>query len=109
MQAVLQKDELKMLSEEYLAEPLSDTEYEEAKARAKRKLARIIEREGDGDGERRKPCYLAQLIAEAVRAERFSAFTFELGEIFRYAEEEHKRQIQQRKKEMPAAKAAGQI
>ena len=47
MQAVLQKDELKTLSEEYLAEPLSDTEYEEAKAQAKRKLARIIEREGD--------------------------------------------------------------
>lgn len=88
---------------------MSDTEYEEAKARAKRKLARIIEREGDGDGERRKPYYLAQLIAEAVRAERILAFTFELGELFRYAEEEHKRQIQQRKKEMPAAKAAGQI
>lgn len=109
MQAVLQKDELKTLSEEYLAEPLSDTEYEEAKAQAKRKLARIIEREGDSNGERRKPYYLAQLIAEAVRAERFSAFTLELGELFRYAEEEHKRQIQQRKKEMPAAKAAGQI
>lgn len=109
MQAVLQKDKLKTLSEEYLAEPLSDTEYEKAKAQAKRKLARIIEREGDSDGERRKPYYLAQLIAEAVRSERFSAFTLELGELFRYAEEEHKRQIQQRKKEMPAAKAAGQI
>ena len=105
MQAVLQKDELKTLSEEYLAEPLSDTEYEEAKAQAKRKLARIIEREGDADEERRKPYYLAQLIAEAVRVKRFSAFTKELYDLYRYADE----QIQQRKKEMPAAEAARQI
>lgn len=47
----------------------------DAKSQAKRKLARIIEREGDSNGERRKPYYLEQLIAEAASSECFSKFT----------------------------------
>lgn len=102
------REELRSLSEKYLSDSISTQEFEQAETQAKRKLARIIEREGDADGERRKPYYLAQLIAEAVRSDRFSSFTFELGNFIRYAEENRK-QIQQRKKEMPATEAAGQI
>lgn len=103
------KEDLKSLSEQYLSSAISQREFEQAEMQAKRKLARIIEREGDADGERRKPYYLAQLIAEAVRTDRFSSFTFDLGNLIRYAEEEHRKQIQQRKKEMPAAETARQI
>ena len=73
-------------------------EQKEAEKQAKRKLARIIEREGDADGERLKPYYLAQLVAEAVTAERFSNYCNMLHEL---------RTLE--KKEMPAAKAARQV
>lgn len=105
MPTATRRCDLRALSEQYLPGSIERYEYEEAVEQAKRKLARIIEREGDADGERRKPYYLAQLIAEAVRAERFSVFTKELYDLYRYADE----QIQQRKKEMPATEAARQI
>lgn len=89
---------LKQLAELFLQDFLSDGEFEEAEKQAKRKLARIIEREGDADGERLKPYYLAQLVAEAVTAERFSNYCRDIH-VLRTLE----------KKEMPAAKAAGQI
>ena len=89
---------LKQLAELYLQDFLSDEEYTEAETQAKRKLARVIEREGDADGERLKPYYLAQLVAEAVTAERFSNYCRDIH-VLRTLE----------KKEMPAAKAAGQI
>lgn len=89
---------LKQLAELFLQDFLSDGEFEEAEKQAKRKLARIIEREGDADGERLKPYYLAQLVAEAVTAERFSNYCKNIH-VLRTLE----------KKEMPAAKAAGQI
>lgn len=108
MLATAVKEDLKSLSEQYLSSAISQREFEQAEMQAKRKLARIIEREGDADGERRKPYYLAQLIAEAVRSDRLSSLTFELGNFIRCAEESRK-QIQQRKKEMPAAETAGQI
>ena len=85
---------LKQSVEQQLSVSLSDSEYEEAETSAKRKLARIIEREGDADGERLKPYYLVQLISEAITAERFSLCCY-----LKALE----------KKEMPAAKAAGQI
>lgn len=47
-------------------------EFMEASLSAKDKLKRIIEREGDADGERTQPYYLAQLIAEAINQNRFS-------------------------------------
>lgn len=40
---------------------------------AQNKLNRIISREGDADGERRKPYYLGCLVAEAIRASEFAA------------------------------------
>lgn len=40
--------------------------YQEA---GMRKLGWIISREGDADGERLKPYYLAQLIAEAIKSD----------------------------------------
>lgn len=64
---------------------------------AKRKLARIIEREGDADGGRLQPYYITQLTAEAVREQSSSDFTIMLCE-----------QIH-REKEKPAAEAARQI
>lgn len=39
---------------------------------AQRKLELIISREGDGNGERLKPYYLAQLLWEIISLERFS-------------------------------------
>ncbi len=62
---------------------------------AKRKLALIIEREGDLNGERRKPYYLNRIIEETIRAHQFSK-TCSLISL-------------EIKKEMPAAEAAGQI
>lgn len=100
---------LKEEAESYFGGPIPKNEYDVAVDRAKRKLARIIEREGDSNGERRKQYYLAQLISEEVQANRFSDFTIAVckayEEIDRYVE-----QIQKGiKKEMPAARAARQI
>lgn len=39
---------------------------------AKRKLELIISREGDGNGERLKPYYLASILWEIISLERFS-------------------------------------
>lgn len=49
-------------------DPNANREYEEAEREAKRKLARIIEREGDAGGERSKPYYLETLIFEILSA-----------------------------------------
>ena len=85
----------KQIAEYYLSDVITNSEYEEAQKQAEKKLAQIIKREGDMSGERSRPYYLAQLIAEAVTAKRFSNHCNLLT-----------REI---KKEMPAAKAAGQI
>lgn len=60
---------------------IEPSEWDKAKAYAERKLKGIIEREGDGDGARRQPWYLAQLIAETVQGSRISKFTLDLMEI----------------------------
>jgi len=86
---------LKELAEKYFGASIPPTEWDEAKAAAERKLDWIISREGDADGDRREPWYLAQLIAEAVRASRFSRFTYELMDMMATLEA----------KEKPAAKA----
>ena len=62
-------EELRQQAEHYLGTEIEPSEWDKAKAYAERKLKGIIEREGDGDGERRKPYYLAQLIAETVRSD----------------------------------------
>lgn len=55
-----------------MPEPWTPEEYRRASEYAARKLEWIISLEGDADGERRKPYYMAQLIAEAIAAERLS-------------------------------------
>lgn len=72
----------------YLGAAIEPQEWGKAKAFAERKLNGIIEREGDCGGERREPYYLAQLIAETVRSDRFSQFTLDLIELDRYLDEQ---------------------
>lgn len=74
-------------AEYYLGTAIEPSEWGEAKKYAERKLKRIIDREGDGNGARREPWYLAQLIAEAVRGSRFSQFTFDLMDLLEHADE----------------------
>ena len=52
-------------------------ELAEAIPVAKRKLDLIIEREGDADGKRIEPKYLAMLIAEVLRSQRIQRETLE--------------------------------
>jgi hypothetical protein len=74
--------ELRRLAEEFLGGEIFDFEFAKAKEYAERKLFDwIIPREGDLDGERREPWYLAKLIEEAVRASRLSEYCE-----FRYTE-----------------------
>lgn len=82
------EDTLRQQAEHYLGTTIEPSEWGKAKAYAERKLKGIIEREGDGDGMRREPWYLAQLIAETVSGERFSRFTFDLMALSQYADEQ---------------------
>lgn len=77
--------QLKATAEKYLGDSISTDEWGKAKESAERKLEWIIGREGDADGARREPWYMAQLIAEAVRASRLTRFTFEVCETIRLA------------------------
>lgn len=72
---------LQRQAEQYLGAAIEPSEWSEAKTYAERKLKGIIDREGDADGARREPWYLAQLIAETVRASRFSQVLLEIAEI----------------------------
>lgn len=67
---------LRVLAEKYNGSAIADEEYIKALARAERKLEIIITREGDCNGERLKPYYLAQLISESVNSERFTTYCF---------------------------------
>lgn len=69
----------KELVEKYLGCSVRDDEFVFAARYAKRKLELAIEREGDAGGMRREPWYLAQLTAETIQAERFSAYCYEMG------------------------------
>ena len=83
------------LAERYLGTSILPNEWPEASAAAERKLARIISREGDANGKRQEPYYLAQLIAEAIRNNRICRFSTELIDLMNTLEA----------KEKPAAKA----
>ena len=82
MEATLQQQ-----AEQYLGTAIDPLEWDDARAYAEHKLKKIIEREGDADGARREPWYLAQLIAEAVKGNRFSKLTQDLWEAYRYIEQ----------------------
>lgn len=81
------EEDLHQQAEHYLGTEIEPQEWDKAKTNAERKLNRIIEREGDENGMRREPWYLAQLIAEAVKSDRFSTFTIQLAELIKYADE----------------------
>ena len=72
---------LRRRAESYLGSSIAPSELEEAKAYAERKLAYIIDREGDANGARRQPDYLAQLIAETVRGNRLSRCLYDIMEL----------------------------
>lgn len=72
---------LRRQTEYYLRTEIGASEWSEAKTYAEQKLKRIIDHEGDEGKTRRETWYLAQLIAEAIRANRFSTFTFASMEI----------------------------
>lgn len=74
---------LRRQTEYYLRTEIGASEWSEAKTYAEQKLKRIIDHEGDEGKTRRKTWYLAQLIAETVRANRFSTFTSASMEILR--------------------------
>ena len=50
--------------------PITLAEIHESWQEAEDKLDRIIEREGDADGERRKPEYSIQILREIILAKR---------------------------------------
>ncbi len=63
---------LKASVEDVLKCTVSNDEMKKAEQSARRKLDWIIKLEGDSNGERLKPWYLTQLIAESVSQNRFS-------------------------------------
>lgn len=84
-------DSLRERAERYLGTAIEPQEWGNAKVQAERKLGQIIEREGDLNGVRRESWYLAQLIAETVKSERFNRFTIMLISFNKYAEEQMKK------------------
>lgn len=78
---------MRQQAEHYLGAAIEPSEWGEAKEYAERKLDWIINREGDAGGERHKPYYLAQLIAEAVKASRFTRFTLGLCALMKCADD----------------------
>ena len=69
---------LQRQAEQCLGTVISPHEWVKARANASQKLARIIARDGDENGARREPWYLAQLVAEAVREGRIASVTYGL-------------------------------
>lgn len=64
--------ELRAQAESHLGEAILSDEWDKAKEDAERKLNHIILHFGGEGGARREPWYLAQLIAEAVKASRLT-------------------------------------
>lgn len=75
MQATIQliRDEAAL----FLGRRPTDEEMEWALPRAQKKLAWIIEREGDAGGIRQQSWYLGKLVEEAIVEEEFSQYTLE--------------------------------
>lgn len=73
-------DEIKALAEKYLGAEISQELFELELPAAMRKLEWIISREGDADGERTKPYYIAQLVAEIIRSDVMTAYCFKCYE-----------------------------
>jgi len=67
---------LKALIKKYIRASVTDEETEKYLPYAKQKLEYIIASEGDSDGNRSKPKYLAHILAEIIENERFSEYCF---------------------------------
>lgn len=67
------------LVEQRLGFEITDGQYEEALEKARKKLRTTIQRFGDAAGDRRKPAYLAELVAEAIRSELLMKYTAEFA------------------------------
>ena len=62
-------NEIKELAEKYLGTKIGQEVFEAELTQAKHKLDRIIRNEGDANGERKKPYYIAQLVAEIIKSD----------------------------------------
>lgn len=74
----IKKKNLQLIRDEaalFLGRRPTDQEMEWALPRAQKKLAWIIEREGDEDGIRQQPWYLGKLVEEVIIEEEFSQYT----------------------------------
>ena len=89
-------------AERYLGAAIEPQEWRRACESAERKLQYIIDREGDANGARREPYYLAQLIAETVRCHRLSQYLNEINEL-------RELQAQGTKKDSPCPKTQGRL
>lgn len=69
-------------------------QFKKALTRAERKLKRIICREGDSHGERRKPYYLIQLTVEQLKVMELENFSINLIRAVNDMEKEHPAQCQ---------------
>lgn len=62
-------------AEKALGVKMSFTEWSRVSEAAVQKIARIILREGDANGERLKDWYFYEVVAEMLNADRFGEFT----------------------------------
>ena len=74
--------EIKKEAERQLGRHITEQEWNDAFPKATDKLHRIIQREGDGDGERRTPWYIGMLVAEQIHAAEATAHTETVFEMF---------------------------
>ncbi len=67
---------LKSIVEMQIGDKVSDYEMEQAEIYARSKRYNIVKNEGDLDGKRFEPNYLAKLIAETVLQNRTTSYCF---------------------------------
>lgn len=91
--------DFKELVEQHYELPVTQAEIDEALPQAQRKLDWIISREGDLDGKRKEPTYLAILVGEIINMERFSRYCISKSEENRKAK--IKESIQQNVEMLP--------
>lgn len=69
----------KKIIEEAIGQEIPEELYERAVTEARKKLRSIIQRFGDCDGVRRTPCYLTEIVIEAVKSELLTEYTLTLA------------------------------
>ena len=101
----------KDLVEKYAEIKVSQEDIDTHLPQAQRKLELISNREGDSNGVRKKPEYLAMLLGEIINMSRFSDFCYELGKAYKEADDfiqqkisKTKESIQQNAEMLPQTK-----